>query len=206
MPSTKLWLPSLAPNQTALILCPATDLNVSSRTLNKHHPEVWKWFIWDRDFMKSQLEVLDLVSDAKADERHYNTPALQIRPRRGGLPGSSYICSGPLCGIQQDLGFPVHCATEQSGYGLVQQPTAHKWPQLLSHILLTATMKLNISPTTATSAVVSHRRAKSKEGCKKWQKAPLQSCPARWAEGLQQRPKGTWSIPIKELLCFKIEP
>lgn len=115
MPSAKLWLPSPVPNQTALILCPDTDWNVSSWILNKHHPEVWKWFIWNRAFMKSQLEVLVLISDAKSDEKHYNTPALQICPRRGGLPGPSYICSGPFCGIQQDLGFPVHCATEERG-------------------------------------------------------------------------------------------
>jgi len=80
------------------------------------------------------------------------------------------------CHTQGGLGFPgqtfpVHCATEEKGYGVVLQPTAHKGPQLLAHITLTATtLQPNISPTTAASAVLSlvgNCKAKSKEGCKK---------------------------------------
>jgi len=54
MASGKLRLLSLAADQTALILCPPIDQNVSPRALNKH-PEFWKSLIWDRDFMKGQL-------------------------------------------------------------------------------------------------------------------------------------------------------
>ncbi|PKU47649.1 hypothetical protein llap_2041 [Limosa lapponica baueri] len=41
------------------------DQNASPRALNNHHPEIQKCFTWDRDFMKGQLEVLDLVNDTK---------------------------------------------------------------------------------------------------------------------------------------------
>lgn len=58
---------SLDANQTALILRPPMDQNISPRALN-NPLRVWKSFIWDRDFMKGQFWVLHLVSDTRADE------------------------------------------------------------------------------------------------------------------------------------------
>lgn len=87
---------ALAANQIAWILCLTKDQSVSPRALSK--AKVWKCFISDRDFVKIQLSVLDLVSDAKMYEKAYNTSELQMFPRGENLPRPSSICPKSHCG------------------------------------------------------------------------------------------------------------
>lgn len=60
------------------------DQRVSPRVLSK--AQLWECFSSDRDFVKVQLSVLDLVSDAKTHEGAYKTAELQMFPRGENLP------------------------------------------------------------------------------------------------------------------------